>query len=99
MIRELRLENVRLFDSPGTTFTLAPFTVFCGPNSTGKSTLLKSLLLLRQNQASADVGSPGRLRLAGHQVDFGDSQTPQHPPRDAETRFRHVRTTAAAGGR
>lgn len=77
MITELEVENIRLFDSGGWQFPLAPLTIFCGTNSSGKSTLLKTLLLLR---LSIGIGETyeikeGRLRLVGSQVDLGNYQS------------------------
>lgn len=66
MINAIELGNVRIFEGSGWVFELHPLTVLCGVNSAGKSTLLKSLLLLRQSQQA------GRLRIGGSQVDFGD---------------------------
>lgn len=50
MITEIEVENVRLFEGSGWKFSLAPLTLFCGFNSSGKSTLLYSLLLMKQSQ-------------------------------------------------
>jgi len=73
MIREIGFENVRIFEGSGWEFPLSPLTVFCGTNNSGKSTLLKVLLLLRQSmgiQESYTYGE-GRLRFVGSQVDLG----------------------------
>lgn len=45
-IKELSLENFRAFKDKQ-TFEFAPITVFCGANNSGKSSVLKSLLLLK----------------------------------------------------
>lgn len=73
MINSLVLENVRLFSGEGWKFDLPPLTVFCGTNSAGKSTILKSILLLRQSQGiqEGDTVSSGKLRFVGSQVDMG----------------------------
>lgn len=73
MISEIELQNVRIFAEPGVRFALPRLSVFCGTNSSGKSTILRSLLLLRQSQGireSAGAAS-GRLRFVGSQVDLG----------------------------
>lgn len=77
MIQEIRLKNVRLFTSPGNIFKLPALTVFCGTNSSGKSTILKSLLLIRQSQGLYETygKSPGKLRLTGNEVDLGNYQS------------------------
>jgi len=50
VITEIEVENVRLFEGSGWKFPLKSLTVFCGTNSAGKSTLIKTLLLLKQSQ-------------------------------------------------
>jgi predicted ATPase len=77
MIKQVSLQNVRLFADDLRTFRLAPLTVFCGSNSTGKSTILKIFPLLRQSQGireSAEEES-GKLRFKGTQVDLGNYST------------------------
>src|ERR1039458_3497821 len=69
MIREIELGNVRIFEGEDWRFELRPLTVFCGANSAGKSTLLKTLLVLNQSQNQKFAS---RLCLAGPRVDFGD---------------------------
>lgn len=64
MIREIEIENVRIFGGRAYSFSLPELTVFCGTNSSGKSTILKSILLLRQSIEG--------LRFAGPEVDLGD---------------------------
>lgn len=73
MITSIELENVRIFEGAGWKFSLLPMTVFCGTNSAGKSTILKTLLLLQQSQAVRESYGvlEGRLRLVGNQVDLG----------------------------
>jgi predicted ATPase len=69
MIRGIELGNVRIFEGENWRFDLQPLTVFCGANSAGKSTLLKTLLVLSQSQ---NQRFGGRLCLAGPRVDFGE---------------------------
>jgi predicted ATPase len=77
MISQIGLRNVRLFGNVGYNFDLPPLTIFCGTNSSGKSTILKSFLLLRQSQGLREVYGtrPGILRLTGSQVDLGNYQS------------------------
>ena len=50
-------------------FTLRPLTVFAGPNSSGKSTVLQSLLILVQTLSSKVAARP--IVLNGHLVRLG----------------------------
>lgn len=77
MITQLTLGNVRLFAGQQWKFSLPSLCVFCGSNSSGKSTILKSLLLLRQSQGSQQMmaSSPGRLRFVGPGADLGNYTT------------------------
>ena len=47
MIKSLRLQNFKAFEDTG-ILELKPLTVLAGPNSGGKSSILQSLLLLKQ---------------------------------------------------
>ncbi len=74
MIIDIELENVRLFEGSSWHFSLPALSVFCGTNNSGKSTILKTLLLLKQCQ---EIREPryerqGRLELVGQQVDLGN---------------------------
>lgn len=77
MLKAIELENIRLFEGAGWKFNLAPLTVFCGTNNSGKSTLLKTLLLLRQSQGIDESYSidQGILRFVGTQIDLGDYES------------------------
>jgi len=77
MIEELFLSNVRLFEGPEEwRIPFSPLTVFCGTNSAGKSTILKTLLLLCQTHSEVELASsPGRLLLTGALTDFGTYQS------------------------
>lgn len=61
-ITSLRLKNFRCFSDSG-TIPIAPLTVIFGRNNTGKSSILRSLLLLRQTLDTAMLGP--RLNLRG----------------------------------
>ena len=66
MIKSLRLLNFKAFEDTG-ILELHPITVLAGPNSGGKSSILQSLLLLKQT-----LDSPGEidLNLDGHYLQF-----------------------------
>ena len=66
MIRELRIQNFKGWEDTG-PIQLAPLTIFFGTNSSGKTSLLQFLLLLKQTAQSPD------RRLVLH---YGDSGTP-----------------------
>ena len=87
MFTQLRLTNFKVWKSTG-SIALKPVTMLLGTNSSGKSTLIQSLLLLRQT-----VQSPDRtihLNLGGDEINdifnFGafedvlnrDSESPRH---------------------
>lgn len=57
MWTKIRLKNFRLYKDTK-DITLAPLTFFIGPNSSGKSTMLKAFLLLRQSIESRDLRIP-----------------------------------------
>ena len=62
-LTSIRLKNFKFFADSG-DIPLAPLTVIFGRNNTGKSSILQSLLLLRQT-----LDSPGY----GQQLDVGGS--------------------------
>jgi predicted ATPase len=57
MWTNIRLRNFRLFEDTG-DIALAPLTFLIGPNSGGKSSLLKALLLLKQSAESEELHRP-----------------------------------------
>ena len=67
-ITSLRVKNFKCFLDSG-TLKLAPLTVIFGRNNAGKSTLLQSLLLLRQTLDSPEYES--RLNLRGQLFSAG----------------------------
>lgn len=74
MIRRLRLKNFKPF-ADTTEIRLAPITLIYGPNSGGKSSLIQSLLLLRQT-LSRDGAA--RLIPRGQDVDLGSFESLIH---------------------
>lgn len=71
MIRELFLKNFKCFS--GQRFPLRNLTLLAGANASGKTSLLQSLLVLRQ---SFDAGrlAKGQLVLVGEWVSVGSAQ-------------------------
>ena len=54
MLRSMQLENFKAFGQR-TIIPLAPITLIFGQNSSGKSSILQSLNLLKQTRESRDV--------------------------------------------
>lgn len=69
MIWKLRLVNFKAFTDSG-TLELAPVTVLCGPNSSGKSSIIQSLLLLKQSVENPLPEEP--LTLNGSFISLGE---------------------------
>lgn len=73
MINQIQLKNIKAWRDSGAV-ALAPVTMLLGTNSSGKSTLLQSLLLLKQTVASPDRTI--HLNLGGDEAhdffNFGD---------------------------
>lgn len=64
------LKNFRVFDNKqGGTFNLAPITILTGCNSSGKSSLVKSLLLVKDFFCQLEVSGG---RFADGKLDFGN---------------------------
>lgn len=61
-LQTIGLQNFRLFKDK-TQFELAPITILTGTNSSGKSSLIKSLLLLRSS--IKETGGIGNLSFSG----------------------------------
>lgn len=68
MITELGLENFRLY-SKLSNIVLKPLSIFCGVNSCGKSSILKSLALMKQSVTSEKNGAV--ICLNGEYVHLG----------------------------
>ncbi|AXA94021.1 DUF3696 domain-containing protein [Massilia sp. YMA4] len=68
MLTQIRLYNFKCFKDA--VFSLAPFTLLAGLNGMGKSSVIQSLLLLRQSWETGDL-TEGRLRLSGELTDLG----------------------------
>ena len=68
MLKSVGLENYKCFKN-NTSLEIAPLTVLCGINSSGKSSLIKSILMLKQT-ASGRMQDPAVV-LSGDYVDCG----------------------------
>lgn len=79
MITSFQVKNLRSIEDSG-SIDLKKITVLVGRNSSGKSTILRSLPLLRQ---SVEQPTKGPLLWYGRLVDFGDFK---NAVRDGDTR-------------
>lgn len=70
MLTELRLENFKSWRDTG-HIRLAPLTVFFGRNSSGKTSLLQSLLMMKQTVESLDPRQVLDLGSPNSYVDLG----------------------------
>jgi predicted ATPase len=68
VFKSLRLENFKGYRGKADSIPLAPLTIVIGPNNSGKSALLQSLLLLKQTFSDRPTV---QLSTAGKDVDLG----------------------------
>jgi predicted ATPase len=71
MLTQLRLKNFKSWSDTG-EIRLAPLTCFFGSNSSGKTSILQSLLMLRQTAESADRSSILQFGGPSALVNLGD---------------------------
>jgi predicted ATPase len=71
MIAEITLRNFKCFDE--LDLKLGPLTLLSGTNSAGKSSVLQSILLLRQSALHDQLKSGGRAVLNGELVHLGNA--------------------------
>jgi predicted ATPase len=93
VIDHLKITNFKAFASAD--IRLAPYTLLSGLNSSGKSTILQALALLRQGKSSLqDMDGEGGLPLNGELVELGTGRDVLHedytaePGAEAEIGFR-----------
>ncbi len=65
MLRKLQIKNFKLWKDTG-DLKLAPITIFFGPNSSGKSSIIQLLLMLKQTAMSMDMNTV---------LDFGNGKS------------------------
>jgi predicted ATPase len=84
MLKELRLKNFKAFKE--LELELRPFTLLSGLNSVGKSTILQSLLILRQSYLESGRNSAEfPLQLNGEYVELGNVEDVFYRTRGRET--------------
>lgn len=67
---QVKIKNFRIFDEDGVKLDMAPITILTGCNSSGKSSFVKSMLLV--NSVLKELSRDGKLRT-GIKVDFTES--------------------------
>ncbi len=77
MLTRLRLENFKSWKDTR-DIALKPITGFFGTNSSGKSSLIQALLLLKQTAESPDRGSVFHFGDSRNYVDLGDFESVVH---------------------
>lgn len=70
MIKKISLKNFKVFEDEG--FNIRPLTLIAGINGMGKSSIIQSLLLLRQNYDLKELADEGTMRLSS---DYADLET------------------------
>ena len=69
------IKNFRAFDSKGATFTISPITILTGTNSSGKSSMVKSFLLLNHFlSALKSAAQQGVSNTMDIPLDFSDKE-------------------------
>ncbi len=70
------IKNFRVFDSDGATFELNPITILTGCNSSGKSSLVKSLMLLGDyfRRVRDDYNNGRPCHLQNYKLDFSKAE-------------------------
>ena len=71
------VKNFRVFDENGVTVNIKPITILTGCNSSGKSSIVKSMVLLDTYIKSLleDFKAFNRIELTKHKLDFGQDTT------------------------
>lgn len=65
------INNFRIFDKPQ-TFELAPITILTGPNNSGKSSLVKALLMLKNDRNGEEI--PFQINLPNRTLDLPNAK-------------------------
>lgn len=73
MIKELTLKNFKTFDDE--TFAIAPLTLITGINGMGKSSIIQSLLLLKQNYEIKYIPTKDSMLLKQDFIDLESAES------------------------
>lgn len=77
MLSNIKLNNFKSFSSE-TEIPLAPITLIYGPNSSGKSSIIQSLLALKQTLIGNNKN--GEFISSGECLDLGDFESVRLAP-------------------
>lgn len=71
------IKNFRVFDEKGVAVDIKPITILTGCNSSGKSSIVKSMVLLNTyiDSLQQDYKAFNRIDLKKHKLDFGKDTT------------------------
>jgi energy-coupling factor transporter ATP-binding protein EcfA2 len=88
-LKSITLENFRIFKD-ATTFEFKPLTILTGPNSSGKSTVVKALMLLQENLKAPNY--LGRLTFESGNHKLGDFRSIINTPNfnDSKTEIKFI---------
>ncbi len=77
MNTKITIKNFRVFDEDGVTFELNPLTILTGCNSSGKSSMVKAILLLNDflKQIKKSLDNNEEIDLASYKIDFSKYPT------------------------
>ena len=77
MDTKFTIKNFRVFDKDGVSVNIKPITVLTGCNSSGKSSIVKSMVLLNTYIESLveDFKAFKRIDLKKHKLDFSKDET------------------------
>ncbi|GHV46050.1 hypothetical protein AGMMS49546_33350 [Spirochaetia bacterium] len=70
MLKSWQVSNFKSIHNMDKPLEFAPLTIFCGANSSGKSSLLQSILLFKQSMEKKEIRAP-RMVLNGGLVQLG----------------------------
>ena len=72
MNTKLTIKNFRVFDENGVTIDLSPITILTGCNSSGKSSIVKAVILLDSflKQVKEDIKNKKPIKLKEYRIDF-----------------------------
>jgi AAA15 family ATPase/GTPase len=72
MKTRLNIKNFRIFDEDGAIFEINPITILTGCNSSGKSSMVKAVMLLNSflGQIKKDIENGNEVDFSKYKLDF-----------------------------